>query len=166
MPLYFFRNKRVSTLVSKSKDGEFITQLMYRCGLLVSRGSASRAGAEGLRGLLRYLKQGTFVAITPDGPRGPREVISQGTIQLARLANRPVFPVTFSCSRGIRFNSWDRFMLPLPFGTIRMVVGNPVEVPRNITKEQFEEKRLELEREMHRITKIADEIFPEKEIRE
>ena len=149
-------------MVSQSKDGEFISQLMWRLGLNVSRGSATRHGVEGLKGLIRFLRQNLCVAITPDGPKGPKEVISPGTIQLARLSGIPIYPVTFACTRGKRFNSWDRFMLPYPFGTIRMVAGDPVHVPRECSEEELEQKRLELEREMHRITDIADEIFPEK----
>lgn len=160
MPLFYFRKTGIATLVSRSQDGEYITQLMLRLGLRVSRGSSSRAGMEGLLGLLHFLKRKRCVAITPDGPRGPREVISPGTIQLARLSGIPIVPVTFSCSWGKRFPSWDHFMLPYPFGMIRMVVGDPLSVPRKATKQEFEEKRLELEREMHRITLIADEIFP------
>ena len=162
MPLFYFRGTGVATMVSQSKDGEFISQLMWRLGLNVSRGSATRHGVEGLKGLIRFAKQNLCIAITPDGPKGPREIISPGTIQLARLSGIPIYPVTFACSHGKRFNSWDRFMLPYPFGTIRMVVGSPVSVPRECNEEQLEQKRLELENEMHRITDIADEIFPEK----
>lgn len=161
MPLYYFRKSGAATIVSRSKDGEFITQLMLRMGLQVTRGSSSRYGAEGLRGLLRHLKKGRCVGITPDGPRGPREIISPGTIQLARLSGIPITPISFACSRGKRFASWDRFMLPYPFGTIRFVVGNLITVPKKLTEEETEQKRLEVETEMHRITAIADEIFPD-----
>lgn len=159
-PLYYYRNTGVATLVSQSKDGEYITQVIYRCGLNASRGSTSRRGSEGLREQLRWLNQGYSVAFTPDGPRGPREVVQAGVIQLARLSETPITPATFSSSRCIQFNSWDSFMLPLPLGRVRMVVGEDIHVPRDADRETLEAKRLELQNEMRRITAIADEVLP------
>jgi lysophospholipid acyltransferase (LPLAT)-like uncharacterized protein len=159
-PLYYFRNTGVATLVSQSRDGEYITQVIRRCGLNASRGSTSRRGSEGLREQLRWLKQGYSVAFTPDGPRGPREVVQAGVIQLARLAGLPITPAAFCGSRCIRINSWDRFMLPLPFARVRLVVGEDIHVPREADRNLIEAKRLELQNEMRRITAIADEILP------
>ncbi len=161
-PLYYYNNTQASILVSQSRDGEFITQVIYRCGLVASRGSSSNRGAGGLRELIHHLKTGRSVVITPDGPRGPREVVQLGIIQLARLSGVPIVPVAWSASRCIRFEkSWDKFMVPLPFGAVRQVVGEPVHVSNMCSKEQMEEKRAELQNEMRRITQLADEILPE-----
>lgn len=160
-PLFYFRNTGVSTLVSRSRDGEFVTQVIYRCGLNAARGSSSRFGAEGLLGQVRYLQQGISLAFTPDGPRGPRETVQPGVLQVAKRSGLPIIPVTFSSSRNIRLKSWDRFMIPLPFGKVRMVVGDEVHVPADANRETLEQKRLELEREMRRITALADEVVPE-----
>ncbi len=157
LPLYVFRGMNVATLVSHSKDGEYITQVIRRCGLKVSRGSASRQGAEGLLGLLHFLKKGTSVAITPDGPRGPREIVQPGIIQLARLSGLPITPIAFGCSRYIRLNSWDRMIIPFPFGQIHYELGNPITISRNLPKEDRETKRIEIETEMKRLTAIIDE---------
>lgn len=117
-----------------------------------------------MQSLLKHLKEGKCVAITPDGPRGPNEVVQSGIIQLAHLAKLPILPVTWSASRCKRFEkSWDKFIVPLPFGKIRQVVGNPIVVPKDADKELMEEKRMELQNEMRRITWIADEILPKKQ---
>lgn len=157
LPLYLFRGMNVATLVSQSKDGEYITQVMLRCGLKVSRGSASRHGAEGLLGLMHFLKKGTSVAITPDGPRGPREIAQRGIIQLARLSGLPIAPVAFGCSRYIRLNSWDRMIIPFPFGQIHYELGDLITIPRTASKEDMETKRVEFETEMKRLTALIDE---------
>lgn len=157
IPIYHFRNKELAVIVSQSKDGEYITQVMKRFRIHATRGSASRGGSEGLLGLARWLKKRYNAVVTPDGPRGPRERVLPGVVQLAKLTGLPVIPVSFSCTRCYRFASWDRFMLPLPFGTIYLVTGDPIKVPRDVDKEGFEEKRLLIEREMHRVTRIADQ---------
>ncbi|MBI1387120.1 MAG: DUF374 domain-containing protein [bacterium] len=160
-PLYYYKNTGVSTLVSKSRDGEFITQTIRRCGLEASRGSSSRNGSEGLLGLLHWLKKGHSVAVTPDGPRGPRETVQSGIIHLARLAGIPIMPATWAASRCLRMKSWDHFMVPLPFGVVREVIGKDVAVPIDASSDVMEEKRIELQEEMRRITRLADEILPE-----
>ncbi len=158
LPVYPFRNKNLAALVSRSKDGEYITQLMNRFGFQTARGSASRYGAEGLLGLLHWLKHNGDAVVTPDGPRGPREKVRAGVIQLAKLSGAPIIPTGFSCTRNHRFNSWDRFMLPLPFGKIYLVTGETIHVPENADKAVLEECRLRLEKEMHRITAEVDNL--------
>lgn len=157
LPLYIFQHTNVATLVSKSKDGEYVAQAMLRFGLKVSRGSSSRYGAQGLKGLLRFLQEGTSVAITPDGPRGPRERVQPGIIQLARLSGTPITPIGFSCTRSIRVNSWDRMMIPMPFGHIHYVVGHEIKIHRTLAKEEIKSKQTELEDELRRVTRLADE---------
>lgn len=157
LPIYQYRNKDIAVIVSQSKDGEYITQVMKRFRFFATRGSATRHGSEGLLGLVHWLHRGKSAVITPDGPRGPRERVQLGIVQLAKLSGLPIIPVSFSCTRNHRFASWDRFMLPLPFGTIHIVFGNPIEIPRKIPREAYEEKRLLLEREMERVTRLADQ---------
>jgi lysophospholipid acyltransferase (LPLAT)-like uncharacterized protein len=158
LPIYPFRNKNLAALVSRSKDGEYITQLMNRFNFQTARGSASRYGAEGLLGLLHWLKHNGDAVVTPDGPRGPREKVQAGVIQLAKLSGVPIIPTGFSCSRSHRFQSWDRFMLPLPFGNIYLMTGEAIHVPEDADKPVLEECRLRLEKEMHRVTAKVDRL--------
>ncbi len=158
LPIYHFRNKNLAALVSHSKDGEYITQLMKRFGFHSARGSASRYGAEGLLGLLHWLKHSGNAVVTPDGPKGPREKVRAGVIQLAKLSGAPIIPTGFSCTRSHRFQSWDRFMLPLPFGQIFLVTGEAIHVPENADKAVLEECRLRLQKEMRRVTEEVDRL--------
>ncbi len=157
LPLYFFRKYKVAVLVSWSKDGEVITQVMNRFGIEAVRGSASRRGAEGLLQLLRCLKRGMSVVITPDGPKGPREKVLPGTMQLAKLSGVPIIPVSFSCTRRKHLNSWDRFLVPFPFGTVYLMTGESISVHKDDDPDTVEEKRLQLQDEMSRITRYVDE---------
>lgn len=156
LPLYYYRNTDITVIVSRSQDGEYITQAMKRFGFHATRGSTTRHGAEGLLGLVHTLKQNRCVVITPDGPKGPREKVKPGIIHLAKITGVPIIPACFSCSRHTRLNSWDRFIVPLPFGTSYLVTGRPILVPHDIDQPGIEGKRKDLQDEMDRITHLAD----------
>jgi lysophospholipid acyltransferase (LPLAT)-like uncharacterized protein len=94
-------------------------------------GSTREGARAGALGLLRRLRQGHFIGITPDGPRGPRRRAAPGVAELAAMAGALVCPVGASTSRARRFRSWDRAMLPLPFGRGVLVLGAPIGVGRD-----------------------------------
>ena len=112
-------------LISASKDGELISRTMRYFGQDSVRGSSSRGGRAAFKHLLTIAKQPFDLVITPDGPKGPRHQVKDGLIQLARLSGRPVVPMAFACSRGHRFKSWDRFLLPYPWGKGIYCFGEP-----------------------------------------
>lgn len=131
-----YRGPGCRILISASKDGELIARTMARFGQGAVRGSSSRGGSTAVRSLVR--EAGAYdLAITPDGPRGPRREIKHGLMRLARLTGRPVVPAAFVCSRGHRFASWDRFVLPYPFSRGVLVFGEPVEHQRGETMDDF-----------------------------
>lgn len=117
-------------LISASKDGELIARTMRWFGHDAVRGSSSRGGKAALREMMQLAEQPYDLVFTPDGPRGPRHEIKPGVIQLARVSGRPIIPVTFVCSRGHRFASWDRFLLPFPFARGVYCYGEPLYVNR------------------------------------
>jgi hypothetical protein len=155
-PVYFFRGQKTSILVSQSRDGELITGLLQILGQKVIRGSSSRGGARALVELCRRLEAGQDVALTPDGPRGPRHRVQPGIIGLASRTGAPILPIAFGASRKKTFQSWDRFSLPLPFSRVALVFGPPVEVAGGLSAEALEEKRRELEGAMEWTTQAAD----------
>lgn len=127
---YAYRGRRISVLVSQSRDGELIARTVARFGIDSSRGSSSRGGAAGLRSLLRKVEEGYDIAFTPDGPRGPAREVQPGVILAAAATGLPVQPVALAASRTRHLRSWDRFVVPLPFSTVHFVYGEPLAVPR------------------------------------
>ena len=136
---------RVAVLVSASKDGEKLTQVLQKFDLICVRGSSSRRGKEALRELARLVEEGYDVGITPDGPRGPKYQCHDGAISLSQLAQAPIIPVSYDLSWKITVNSWDGFMVPLPFARATLRIGSPMTIPASADDAQREQKRLELE---------------------
>jgi lysophospholipid acyltransferase (LPLAT)-like uncharacterized protein len=158
LPLYQFQHCGIGALISQSRDGEFITRTAQRFGYIIYRGSASRRGAGGLMGLIHHLRSGRSIIITPDGPRGPREVVQPGVMHLAKHSGYPITPVCFSCTHNLRLKSWDRFMVPLPFGTLYTILGKPIAVGPDDSDEELERKRQLVQAEIRRIARIVDEL--------
>ncbi len=117
-------------LVSRHADGRFIGALMRGFGIDVAHGSSSNGGAVGLRALLDALAAGADVGITPDGPRGPRRVAAAGVASLAALSGAAVLPCAAATTRRRVLKSWDRMVLPLPWGRGVVVCGAPIMVAR------------------------------------
>ncbi len=117
-------------LVSQHRDGRFIGAAVARFGVRMVYGSSRRGGGPALVELLRLLRGGDPVLITPDGPRGPRRVAAAGVAQLAALSGASVVPVGAASTRHRLLPSWDRMMLPLPFGRGVLVAGLPISVAR------------------------------------
>jgi lysophospholipid acyltransferase (LPLAT)-like uncharacterized protein len=124
--VFAYPGRKAKLLVSRSRDGELLTRTMRIFKYDTVRGSSSRGGRAAFRELLKIAKTDADIVLTPDGPRGPRHEIKDGVLHLARLSRRPVVPVTFACSRGYRFRSWDRCLLPAPFSRGVYVLGKPI----------------------------------------
>jgi len=117
-------------LVSPSGDGDVSEMMLRRLGYGVVRGSTSRQGRSALRAMLELLRAGTPIAITPDGPRGPRGVMTQGLAWMASVTGFPVVPCGFVTSNAWHLKSWDRFTIPKPFARVAYVYGEPIYVDR------------------------------------
>jgi hypothetical protein len=139
------RRDRVAVLVSASRDGEKLARVLEKFNLICVRGSSSRRGKEALRELTRLVEDGYDVGITPDGPRGPKYHCHDGVISLSQLTQAPIIPVSYDLSCKVTVNSWDNFMIPLPFTRATLRIGQPMVVAANADDAQREEKRLELE---------------------
>jgi len=150
---------RVGMMISRHRDGEFIARAVKLFGIDSVRGSTTRGGAAALRGMVRFFENGAHLAITPDGPQGPRHVVQRGVIELARLTAAPIIPVAYSASRKKVFNSWDHFILPLPFCKVIYVYGEAIFIPRNLSEKELEEKRLLVEDRLRQVTAEADGYF-------
>jgi lysophospholipid acyltransferase (LPLAT)-like uncharacterized protein len=133
--------KGVNVLTSASRDGEILAQIVGQFGMGAVRGSSSRRGSRALRELVDLAESGCDIAITPDGPRGPRYSFGPGAISLAQLTAAPIAPVHAKFSRCFRMKTWDGFIIPLPFSKVSVTVDNPIHVPRELSNEEFEAVR-------------------------
>lgn len=136
--------------ISRSRDGEWTARLFSQLPIGVEsvRGSSSRGGAVALRGLVRAARRGRDLAITPDGPRGPARRVQQGAVMLARLTERPLLPVAFATRPEFRLGSWDRMILPVPFGKGTFVYGDLLWVERQADGDEAEAAAAELARRL------------------
>ena len=149
---------RVSWLSSKHFDGYLSGEALKHNGVKIIYGSTNKGGTEALREMVRVAKEGSPLAMTPDGPRGPRHEASVGAIQAARLAEIDIIPVAYSVERKKVLNSWDKFLVPFPFNKGAFVWGTPITPPGKKEAEKVEEVRQKLEKELDRVTKKADEL--------
>lgn len=157
LPLtYYHRHRGVGAVISMSADGEYIAHVVRGWGFDPVRGSTSRGGSEALRDVVRRVRGGQSIAITPDGPRGPRQKLQPGVIRAAQLAGVPILPVTAGCSRAWWPGGWDRFCIPKPFSRVRVVYGEAIRVPRDLSDAEFRALAMELEREMNALTRQVD----------
>ncbi len=150
---------KVGMMISQHRDGEFIAQAVKRFDIDSIRGSTTRGGLSALRGMIRYYNSGGNLAITPDGPQGPKYIVQPGVIELARQTGAPILPVAYGASRKKVFKSWDNFILPLPFCQVIYIWGEPIFVPANADKEELESKRILLQERLVQITSQADSFF-------
>ena len=146
MPYLYERycpRRRMLMLVSRSRDGEFITRIMNRFGIDGARGSSSRGGSDALRELLRELErpQARDIGITPDGPRGPKAKVQDGVLALAANSGIPIYPVTAHYSRFWELPSWDRFQIPRPGAVCRVVMGPAVAAPKSLEASEMNRVR-------------------------
>jgi lysophospholipid acyltransferase (LPLAT)-like uncharacterized protein len=124
------RSTRQTHLISSDHGDGRLMQLTVHCfGVKTLVGSSRRGGAKALRDAKRVLNAGDIVIMTPDGPRGPRMHAQNGIAYLASKAGVPVVPATFATCRQRPFNSWDRFVLVLPFSRGMLVFGDPIHLP-------------------------------------
>lgn len=137
-----------AALISASRDGAILADLVCRFGYDVVRGSSSRKGATAILQLADVLALGKDVVITPDGPRGPCYQLGAGIVFLAQKSGCAVVPINLEYSSCWRLRSWDRFILPRPFSSVRVIFGAPQQVRATTDEEQFEAERLRLQNTM------------------
>jgi hypothetical protein len=138
----FFSTRRGAALTSASKDGEIAAAVVKLLGIAPIRGSTSRRGGQALIELASWLNEGYDIALTPDGPRGPRYQLSPGLILLAKKTGTPIMPVAIRYHSCWKLKSWDQFRIPKPFSQVDIHVGPVVQVPPDINDQQFEEFRM------------------------
>ena len=156
MPFAWHRLAPFHMLISSHRDGRIIAGAMNYFGIGTIAGSTRRGGSLALREILKRLKEGGCVGITPDGPRGPAMTVSIGIVNIARLGAVPIVPVTYATSRRRELPTWDRFHLALPFGRGVYLFGEPVEIAADLDDVGLENARRVIETRMVEMVREAD----------
>jgi len=150
MPWYLSRLTQlgvgVTYLVSPSMDGEYAVKLLNVIGGRTVRGSATRSGTKAIRGLYRVIvKEEGSPVVAADGPNGPRRRCKKGAVVLGQLTEAKIVPLAAAPKRAFHLRTWDRLPVPLPFTRIAIEVGEPIEVPKDLTEDEVEAHRQDLE---------------------
>jgi lysophospholipid acyltransferase (LPLAT)-like uncharacterized protein len=156
MPYCWDKTKPIYMLASSHPDGQLIAKTVVNFGIKTIAGSTTRGGTAALRGLLGIIKAGECIGLTPDGPRGPRMRVSDGIVNIARLAGVPIIPASFGITRRRVLGSWDRFVLAKPFSRGVIVWGEPITIDRDADDDAQETARRAVEEGLNAVTNEAD----------
>jgi hypothetical protein len=154
---YWWRNRRIVVMTSRSFDGEYIARFIQRFGYGAVRGSSTRGGVGAIVEMARLMRAGCTTAFTIDGPKGPRYVAKMGAVLLAKKSGHPIMPVTMALGRYWKIPSWDLFQIPKPFTKARVYVAQPIYVPSDADEDTVNAKRDELQATLDQLTRECDE---------
>ncbi|MCF7790428.1 MAG: lysophospholipid acyltransferase family protein [Victivallales bacterium] len=129
--------KRTYALISPSRDGQYVVDLISRFGVRSIRGSTFKRGASALKKCEEVLKKGAVLSITPDGPRGPKYKMSKGPVILASRTGVSILPVAINASKYWQTKTWDNFQIAKPGAKVKLVLGKPIEIPGDLTDEEL-----------------------------
>lgn len=156
MPYCWPSRSAFHMLISAHADGRLISKTVSWFGISTITGSSSKGGSQATRALVRLLRDGTTVGITPDGPRGPRMRSGDGAVALAKLSGATIVPAAVATSRRRLLSTWDKLIVPLPFSRGARVWGTPISVPRSCSAEGLARLREDLERSLIDVSARAD----------
>lgn len=156
-PAYTHARQGIAVLISRHRDGEWIAETLRMLGGRAIRGSTSRGGTAAVRRMLEHAQE-CHLAITPDGPRGPRRVVQIGAIYIASRSGMPVIPVGFALGGCLRLWSWDRMAFPRPGRAGRCVVGRPIDVPADLNRAGLETYRLRIQAALDDVQRRAERL--------
>ncbi len=156
-PIYLRPHCRLAMLLSQHQDAEILSHVARFAGLEAVRGSTNRGGTGALRELLDRGK-GMNLAITPDGPRGPRRELAQGAVYLSSRLQVPLVALGVGYDRPWRnHRAWDKFAFPRPFSRCRAVLGPRTQIPPDLNREQIEAHRMWVEQQLNSLTQMAED---------
>jgi lysophospholipid acyltransferase (LPLAT)-like uncharacterized protein len=158
IPMAWQRLAPMHMLISAHPDGQIIADAVSYFGVDSVAGSTSRGGSAALRSMLKRLKTGDCVGITPDGPRGPAMTASTGIVNIARHARAPILPITYATSRRRVLATWDRFHLPWPFGRGVYIWAEPIEIAEELDEAGIERARDHVETRMIEMVREAERL--------
>ncbi len=153
-PLYVYRGRDLQVLVTHQRHGQYLAETLPRMGFGAVRG---KSATEAVRQMLEKARAGQDLAVTPDGPHGPPEVVQPGIIYLAQKTRAAIVPMGVSYSHAVRLPTWDGYRVPLPFTRVLLRIGEPLRVPQDCDSSRRESLRQELQRKMDALHAAIDE---------
>lgn len=154
--IYRYRDSNGLLMVSRSRDGEWVSRVLQHLGYRFFRGSPGKGGSTALKQLISHVRLGPGGGFIADGSQGPPRVAQKGILLLARYSQAPLVPVSMAAKPCWRFRSWDRTVLAKPFSRVVMAYGKPIRVPRDVSPEELERLRLLLERNLNDLTEQCE----------
>jgi len=156
-------NKKLNILASSHSDGRFgasIARYFKVNNIPISSDSNNLS----LRPIFKILNSNNYIAITPDGPRGPKEKVSEGIIKIAKISKVPIIPVGFGSSKNFCLKSWDSFLITLPFSKCRIVWGDSITIPENLEDQEIATYKKIIEEKINECVKKAKENLYDKSL--
>lgn len=170
LPAARFGDETLAVLISRHADGQILGSLIEAMGMSMVLGSTNRGGIEAVRKLLDPVASRRHLAVTPDGPRGPRRSLQPGIIYIASRTGMKIVCIGVGYRYPWRAKSWDCFAVPKPTSRAMIVTSQPITVPAGLKMQQLEEYRQTVQREMDRLNGMAEELaisgrLPEQSVR-
>ena len=148
------KNKNVNILASGHSDGRF-GAIVGKYFNLNNIQASKKNKSISLRSIFKLLNDNNYIGITPDGPRGPKEIVSEGIIKIAKSSKVPIIPIGFWSSKNFKLKSWDSFLITLPFSKCSFVWNKPLEIPYNIQENQIQHYQKLLQEKINQSVKKA-----------
>lgn len=155
-PWFYHRNKKLLGLTSQSKDGDLLAKILKRWNYNVVRGSSSKGGEIALGIMIDYAKHEGSVAITPDGPKGPRHKLKAGAVITAKKSNTPLVLLGVGYKSKNHLNNWDSFEIPKPFSKVKLIYSDPIEISSDLNYEETSKKIHEAEEKLKSLQHQAE----------
>ncbi len=156
---YYFRSRKITILISGSRDGEYAARMAAQFGFRNVRGSSTRGGTRAMRELIRMIRSGERGGLLADGPQGPARIAKLGVVLAARDAQVPIIPVTWGADQAWIFSSWDRFLVPKPASRIAIFFAEPIWIPREARIRDLETYRQLVENRLNDGARWCDTRF-------
>lgn len=154
---YFLRKQRIVAMTSQSFDGEYIARLIQLQGNGAVRGSSTRGGVKGLVEMIRLAKAGSATCFIVDGPKGPRYVVKEGAVMLAKKSGNPALPLLVEAKHFWTLNSWDKMQIPRPFTRAKVFIGEPVYVSAEADNTEVSRKQQELQEALDGLVSFGEQ---------
>jgi lysophospholipid acyltransferase (LPLAT)-like uncharacterized protein len=158
--MWIWRQRGIVVMNTVNFDGQWMRRAIERLGFGTAQGSSTRGAIQGLVSMAKHLEEGRHVALTIDGPRGPRYVAKPGAVILARRTGKPVSAFHVGLQRAHTFKkAWDLFQIPHPFSRAVMIIAPPIRVPTDADSEIVHRKQAEIQMSLERVRDVAESWF-------